>query len=176
VPELTTLNQITRLRLFFVLAACEGIWAMKMMQPTDRAAFLALLGPNESISADRLADTMKLYYRTMFETGSGRAALRAINEMVGRDKPEFSMVNAETLFKMVWEDLLRNCTSPQELDKRVHQLVIQNMIGFRNEHGFAMPSDVVDEVRRRLQRHVEAHEGLRRIPPPLFLHRRVPRE
>lgn len=157
-PELIALNQLTQLRLFFVLAACEGIWAMKMLQPTDRAAFLALLGANDMISAGKLAHAMKLFYRTMFEKNSGGAAFTAINDSINPDKPTFSMVNAEMLFKMIWQGFLRDRTSPDELDDRVQQIVIQNMIGFREEHGFPMPPSVLEEVRRRVRRHVEAHE------------------
>ena len=158
VPELTALNQLTQLRLFFVLAACEGIWAMKMLQPTDRAAFLALLGPNDKISAGKLADAMSVFYRTMFEKSSGGAAFKAINDSINPDKPTFSMVNAEMLFKMIWQGFLQDRTSPDELDNRVQQIVIQNMIAFREEHGFPIPADVLEEVRRRVRRHVEAHE------------------
>ena len=157
-PELTALNQLTQLRLFFVLAACEGIWAMKMLQPTDRAAFLALLGPNEKISAGKLADAMKLFYRTMLEKSSGDAAFKAINDKINPEKPTFSMVNAEMLFKMIWQEFLRERASTGELDNRVQQIVIQNMIAFREEHGFPMPPDVLEGVRRRVRRHVEAHE------------------
>jgi hypothetical protein len=157
-PELTALNQLTQLRLFFVLAACEGIWAMKMLQPTDRAAFLALLGPNDKISAGKLSGAMRLFYRTMFEKGSGDAAFKAINDSINPDKSTFSMVNAEMLFKMIWQSFLQDRTLPDELDKRVQKIVIQNMIAFREEHGFPIPPDVLAEVRRRVRRHVEAHE------------------
>lgn len=36
--ELIPLNELTQLRLFVTLAACEGIWAMQMLQPTERTA------------------------------------------------------------------------------------------------------------------------------------------
>ena len=157
-PELIVLNQLTQLRLFLVLAACEGIWAMKMLQPTDRAAFLAMLGPNEKISAGKLAAACKLFYRTMFAKGSGGAAFKAINDSVNPDKPTFSMVNAEMLFKMIWRGFVKDRTSPEEIDDRIQHILIQNMIAFRDAHGFPMPPDVLEEVRRRVRRHVEAHE------------------
>lgn len=157
-PELIALNRLTQLRLFFVLAACEGIWGMKMLQPTDRAAVLALLGPNERLSAGKLADACKLFYRTMFEKRSGGAAFKAMNDSIDAAKPAFSMVNAEMLFKMIWQNFLKERTSPEELDARVQHIVIQNMIAFRDEHGFPMPSDVLEEVRRRVRRHVDAHQ------------------
>src|SRR5689334_11955275 len=40
--ELIPLNELTRLNLFVVFAACEGLWAMSILQPATRAAALAL--------------------------------------------------------------------------------------------------------------------------------------
>jgi len=96
--QLIPLNQLTGLRLWVVLAACEGIWGLKMAQPVERAAFLALLGPNRTITAGHLEVAVQRFYRTLFLNGNGNAAIDAMNATLLPEPVAFGIVNAEVLF------------------------------------------------------------------------------
>ena len=41
--ELIPINEAMKVNLFVILAACEGVWGIQMLQPADRAAFRALI-------------------------------------------------------------------------------------------------------------------------------------
>jgi hypothetical protein len=61
------LNRMSGLHLIVVLAACEGIWGMKMLQPARRAAaFRALIGPEHEIFPEQLAKGYQTFYRGLF--------------------------------------------------------------------------------------------------------------
>jgi hypothetical protein len=74
------------------------------------------------------------------EKRSGASAFKAINDSIDPDTPTFSMVNAEMLLKMIWQAFLQDRATPDQLDYRARQIVIQNMLAFREDYGFSMRS------------------------------------
>ena len=65
--EFIPLNRMSGLHLIVVLAACEGIWGMKMLQPArGAAAFRALIGPEHEILPEQLAKGCQAFYRGLF--------------------------------------------------------------------------------------------------------------
>jgi hypothetical protein len=68
--ELIPLNTLTGLRLIVVMSACLGMWAVKMLQPVNRAACLAVIGPNRKLDDHELARGLQTFYRTMFQVGN----------------------------------------------------------------------------------------------------------
>jgi hypothetical protein len=64
--QLTPLNQLTGVRLPVIMAACEGIWGIKMAQAMRRAPFMALLGPNRPVFPGEIVRGMKAFYRGIF--------------------------------------------------------------------------------------------------------------
>jgi hypothetical protein len=99
--ELIPLNMLSRLNLFVVLATCEGVWGIKMLQPSGRAAYRAFIGPNRKMCPDELARGSIAFYRTMFRDRSADTAFDGMNDAVDPKTPAFSRVSAETAFKMV---------------------------------------------------------------------------
>lgn len=159
-PELMShlipLNQLTGLRLWVVLAACEGIWGLKMAQPVERAAFLALLGPNRTIKAGQLEVAVQRFYRTLFVDGNGDAAIDAMNATLLPEPAAFGIVNVESLFSQVWQSyLVEECTEPR-LSQRVEAIVAGNVSRYRAERGIEMPAEGIAEVRTLARRHIEA--------------------
>ena len=156
--ELIPLNRLTHLRLLVVLAACEGIWGLQMAQPVGRAAFLALLGPNRPISATHLASACQVFYRDIFKDRNGKAAFKAMNDVVDSTKPTFGIVNAEMLFKHVYHSfLLERCTE-EALSKRVESIVAEQVKQFKAERGVGMWAHEVAQVRALARHHAEAHD------------------
>lgn len=159
-PELMShlipLNQLTGLRLWVFLAACEGIWGLKMAQPVERAAFLALLGPNRPIKAGQLEVAVQRFYRAVFLDGNGNAAIESMNATLLPEPPAFGIVNAESLFSQVWQAYLtEECTEPR-LSQRIEAIVARNVAGFRAEHGTEMPAAGMAQLRTLVRRHVES--------------------
>lgn len=156
--ELIPLNQLTQLRLFVVLAACEGFWGLQMAQPVGRAAFLALLGPSKPISAGRLSEALLVFYRSIFHDRNGNAAFKAMNDIVDPERPAFGMVNAEMLFKDVYGAFLRQRCTAAEQSSRVDRVVADYVQRFEFHRGVGMWAHEVEQVRALARQHVEAHD------------------
>lgn len=154
--ELIPLNQVTGLRLWVVLAACEGLWGLKMAQPVPRAAFLALLGPNQPISAGKLQTAVLQFYRTLLRDPNGNAAIKAMNEAVAPEPAAFGIVNAETLFKDVYTAFLRDRCSEPELTRRVEGIARAAALRFKAEHGVELLTESAQQFRSLARQHVEA--------------------
>lgn len=154
--ELIPLNQLTGLRLWVVLAACEGIWGLKMAQPATRAAFLALLGPNQPISAGKLQDALLQFYRTILREKNGNAAILAMNEAVSPEPATFSIVNAEMLFKEVYAAYVRDRCSDSELARRVDDMSRAAARQFFAEHRAEMPRESEQQFRALARQYLEA--------------------
>jgi hypothetical protein len=155
--ELVPLNELTGLRLVVVAAACDGIWGLKMIQPVERAAFLALLGPNRALPAGDLFTACLTFYRRIFQHPDGNAAFSAMNEVVPPPRPAFGVLNAEMLFKDVYGAFLTtNCTD-EEISRRVECVVAENARRFRARHGVGMWAHEVAQVRALARAHLEAH-------------------
>jgi hypothetical protein len=119
--ELIPLNRMSGLHLIVVLAACEGIWGMKMLQPArGAAAFRALIGPEHEILPEQLAKGCQTFYRGLFSrAGDGNEAFRAMNDAVDVTKPTFFAISAEGALKMVFRGYLQELCAPGEIERRV---------------------------------------------------------
>lgn len=156
--ELVPLNQLTQLRLFVVLAACEGFWGLQMAQPVGRAAFLALLGPRRPVSAGSLSEALLVFYRSIFHDRNGDAAFKAMNDIVDPARPTFGMVNAEMLFKDVYGAFLRDRCTEEEQSSRVERVVADCVQRFKADRGVGMWAHEAEQVRALARQHVEAHD------------------
>jgi len=155
--ELIPLNQLTQLRLWLVVAACEGLWGLKMAQPASRAAFLALLGPYKPISAKHLVIALEVFYRGIFGGQNGNDAIAAMNAAIDANKSTFGIVNAEKLFTDVYREFLKQSTA-EELTTRVEKIVAINKATFKGRRGVGMWKHEIEEARALARQHVEAFE------------------
>jgi hypothetical protein len=119
--EFIPLNRMSGLRLIVVLAACEGIWGMRMLQPArGAAAFRALIGPEHEILPQQLAKGCQTFYRGLFSrAGDGNDAFRDMNDAVDPTKPTFFAISAESGLKMVFRGYLKELCTPGEIERRV---------------------------------------------------------
>lgn len=154
--ELIPLNQLTQLRLWVVLAACEGWWGLKMAQPATRAAFLALLGPKSEISAGDLSKAVQVFYRSIFAHGDGNVAFAAMNDAVDPKQPTFGIVNAEMLFKLVYGEFLKSAA--EDLSARIERIVAIEVAKFKATKG-GMWRHEVDQAREMARGHVHAFDA-----------------
>jgi hypothetical protein len=156
--ELIPLNQLTGLRLVVILAACEGIWGVKMLQPTERAAFLALIGPNRRMSPDELARGMQSFYRSIFRDRNGNAAIRAMNDAVDPTKTTFGVFNAEGTFKMVYEEFLNRLGSEEAIARRAAAINAKLGARIKQERGVARWSREIAATDAFLRRQLSDHD------------------
>jgi len=119
--EFIPLNRMSGLHLIVVLAACEGIWGMKMLQPSRGAAAVrALIGPEHEIFPEQLAKGCQAFYRGLFSrAGDGNQAFEAMNAAVDAKKPTFFRISAEGALKMVFRGYLQELCTPGEIERRV---------------------------------------------------------
>lgn len=122
--KLISLNRLTRLNLVIVLAACEGLSGIQMLQPDRRAAaFRGLIGPNRQVSAKEMVDSCTAFYRTVFGRSNGDEALKAMNDAIDSAKETFWTISAETAFKVIYQRYLKIQCTPESMEKRVATIV-----------------------------------------------------
>ena len=117
--RLIALNEITRLNLFLAVAACEGAWAVKMLQPTTRAAYHGLLAPNRRITPDTLSKGFMAFYKTMFRDRSADTGFRAMKEAVLPETRVFSLISARMAFETVLAEYRAREPSEAEVGARL---------------------------------------------------------
>ncbi len=155
--ELIPINVLTALRLVLVVAACEGLWALQTAQPVQRAAFLALLGPNRPVTANELSVALQTFYRRILTDKNGTAAIQAMNEAIDPNQPAFGIVNAEMLFKDVLTAFLADARTDTTRNARIEKIVAECKERFRRERGVGMWAHEVQRLREAAREEVEAH-------------------
>jgi len=154
---LIPLNRLTGLRLFVVLSACEGIWGIKMLQPAERAAFLALVGPNRRISESELATAMQVFYRRLLTSRDGDGAIQAMNAAIDPDRPTFGAFNAELAFKSIYQEFWAQKCTPQALAQRAESIVAALQAQSRIERGHGLSRSELAKARALAHRHIGDH-------------------
>jgi hypothetical protein len=169
--ELIPLNRMSGLRLIVVLAACEGIWGIKMLQPSrGAAAFRALIGPDHKIFPHELAKGCQAFYRGLFSrTGDGNKALGLINDAVNPTKPTFFVISAEGSFRMLFRGYLKELCTPVEIERRVDAIEAKALQQRRDDGLPDMFSKDKERARRLLRdRLLDHHAHFDRIRRAFF--------
>lgn len=126
-PYLCALNEISRLNLLVVMAACNGMDLAKVILLTDRAPVWAIIGPLKSVNAGRVINGFMAFYNKFFETYDGREALNELNNSPDVKDWDFTFINAEFFFKCVYKKYVESlCTETALIDrskKKVKELI-----------------------------------------------------
>ncbi|MGH2362048.1 MAG: hypothetical protein ACRDGM_16100 [bacterium] len=118
---LTPLNQATGVRLPVFLAACDGMWGIRMAQAMERAPFFALLGPNREVTPGEVVRGMRAFYRKVILDRDGLRAMDAMNNIVDPDKETFRIYNCEQLFRDVWGWYLEGTSTEEHIAPRIDE-------------------------------------------------------
>ena len=137
-PFLTEINRITRLRLLVYGATCFGADIATLIQPIEPAPARLIIGPKDSISMGLLETGTNTFYRSLFQNGDGRGALRQMNEATSGSFLSFS---AELLFLQILMGYFNDYTTPEQIALRAQRAVDQ------------MLKDGVPRARAELARH-----------------------
>jgi hypothetical protein len=150
---LTLINQTSRLNLLVVLAACEGANLMRLLQPTDRAPVLAVIGPRHTISAGALEKATLAFYRTLFAAGDAAAAWRAMNTAVSPSGMTFAVSTAEFMLRYVMHHYLRTEGTEAALDRRQDRLEAHLRAGGMPEQAILLGREPARELMRDHRKH-----------------------
>lgn len=157
--QLMPLNQLTGLRLFVVLAACEGLWGMKMSLPSERAAFQVLLGPIRSVTGGEMATAMQAFYRSAFADRNGDSAVNAMNAAIDPAAPTFGPFSAEMGFKMVYREWLAKRFTPEAIERQVDECDAERAGTFLAVNGVERTPQQAALDRERIRAVLLDHEG-----------------
>jgi hypothetical protein len=156
--ELIPLNTLTHLRLPVFLAACEGIWGIKMLQPATRAAALAIFGPNREVWPSELARACTAFYRTIFHEGNGNLAYQRMNEAIDPAKATFGAFNAEMAFTKVYRQFLKEMCSEQGMSVRIERWMALWQQDWQVQHGRLPLSHELEHARAFARMHIRSHQ------------------
>ena len=114
---LVRLNIATRMRLFVCIAACFGAYLARTLDPTERAPFVALLSPTDSVYPDDLFRAYSSFYRVLLSSYDGDAALTAI-EKGFQNEEIVRPVDAAYFFRVAFLRYVeRQCTPEAYLER-----------------------------------------------------------
>lgn len=99
---LTEVNIACGLNLLVVMAACSGGYMLKTLQPTERAAVWAIVGPIDEVRAGDLREAMSEFYWALLGSLDGRAALDAMNASSVVAEWKYKLFTAEMMFCWVY--------------------------------------------------------------------------
>lgn len=122
---LTPLNEATGVRLPVVLAACHGIWAIKMSQPMERSPFLFVIGPNRIVRPGEVVRGMRAFYQGIFRHKDGTRAMQMLDNIVDPDRATFGIFTVEKLFRDVWDTYFAMTSTEAQVAARVERAVAQ---------------------------------------------------
>jgi hypothetical protein len=138
---ITQLNIATRLNLMIVIAACTGAALLKIMSPSDRAPFWALIGPTKVVTAAELEKAYRALYLTLLSMKSSSKSIEAMEAATVRGT--FLRTSAQELFERVWAGYKREHGNSEAIEASVKR--IREQIRQQNR-----PIPTVDVIRNLL--------------------------
>lgn len=128
-PYLCTLNELSRLNLLVVMAACNGMDLAKVILPMDRAPVWAIIGPPNPVKAGRVIDGFKAFYNKFFQTYDGKEALNDLNSSPDVKDWDFAFINAEFFFMHVYKNYIDSLCTETALVERSKKMVRELIAG-----------------------------------------------
>jgi hypothetical protein len=154
------LNRLTGLNLVVILAACKGFWGLQMLQPgRGEAAFRGLVGPRDDLKAWQVKAACMAFYRTVFQTMNGDAAIQAMNDAVDTSKETFWTVGAELAFKLVFQGYLERYNTPGAIEERVAAMETKALAQRRADGLPDMFQKDKERGRKRLREYLTDNKG-----------------
>jgi hypothetical protein len=119
----TDINVTCRLNLLVLVGACDGAGLTKIIQAQDRAPVWGLIGPSRPVTPWEIEAAHTAFYRTLFSTGDGAVAWRAMNAAIEASDSPFLFVGAEYMFREVMRMYFKEHCSNEQLANRTQKLV-----------------------------------------------------
>ena len=124
---LAAVNEAGRLNLVVLVAACNGLDLLKILEPTDRAPARLIIGPNRDLKDFEVEAANLAFYRTLFETFDGVLAYNAMNDAIEQPSEArtllFHAMTAEIMFQWVMREYFRTKCTPKDVSARIEAKV-----------------------------------------------------
>lgn len=117
---LAKINKVTGNNLGVVLASCWGLYAISPLKIANPCPYYFLMGPDKQVNAGYLKDQMKLFYESLFGTGSLDAAMVHI-------QTEFKQFHSEQFFYRVFASHLRKACMGKGAERRVEKFLSETI-------------------------------------------------
>ena len=148
--ELIAINEITKLNLLVILAACEGASLLQTITPLDRAPWCIMIGPDRNVTAGEIERACQVFWRTLFDAGDVAPAWRAMNAAAAPPPLTFRVFTAEGVFHHVIDGYFATHCSEDALARREREAVAQ--LEQMGNSGEAL-EDARQEFRRGIRDH-----------------------
>jgi hypothetical protein len=121
-PHLINLNAATRLNLLVVFSLCHGAHFTSHLTPSDRAPCWGLVGPTKALKGSQLLGSFSAFYKEVFASGSGAAAVEKLNESSPKGDIDYHFTTATTFFINVYRNYLKDHCTERAYGDRAHAI------------------------------------------------------
>jgi|SRR6267142_660356 len=121
-PHLAAINEACRNHLVVTMAACWGEHAIQMMEPMERAPVFGIVGIDEDLPPELVADCFGRYCDTLVRTRKGEEAIKRMNEPLAGRKKQFNFIPAERMFREAWNRYAKFYCSPEFVQERIENM------------------------------------------------------
>ena len=118
---LTEINIASKLNLMVVLAACHGDNLVKTMRLTDRCPMWGSIGPQTTMPAGDLLDSIQVFYKEFLHSSDLILAFKKLNAAVFGLGCRYSLWRAENIFRWVYEGYMKAVSTGDSLKGCVHR-------------------------------------------------------
>lgn len=125
--RLIAINQACRTHLIITVAACDGAHLIKVAAVLDRAPFWAIIATEGEIAAGALAEDFGNFYRELFSSMNGDAAIKALNRGITDARRRYKFISAAGLFARAYRKYHERYCVGQARQERVEELVTQKL-------------------------------------------------
>jgi hypothetical protein len=150
--RLIAINRACRTHLIIAVAACDGAHLINVAAVLDRAPFWAIIATEGVISAGALERDFGNFYRELFSSMNGDAAIGALNQGLTDEKRRFKFISSAGLFARAYRKYHERYCVGRARQERVEELVTQKM---------AQSADkelVIGEVRKKIKQELANHD------------------
>jgi len=120
--QLTKINVATSNRLLLSLAACEGGYITKILNPLDRAPYFGMIGPFTKVKQGDLEQSYKAFFKEFSESFDGDSAMYALRKK-STDESVYGFASCEAAFKLAYK-LMEGLEKPsEELNRHTVSLI-----------------------------------------------------
>jgi hypothetical protein len=110
------------LNLLVVLSLCHGAHFTSHLNPLDRAPCWGLVGPTKALEGPELLRSFSGFYKEVFASGSGDAAVEKLNESSPKEDINYYFTTATTSFTNVYKNYLKKKCTKKSYDERARAM------------------------------------------------------
>ena len=154
------INSVTNNNLGIIMSGCHGMHAIRAIEITKPCPFYFLIGSEDEVTAGLIDETMKRFYRALFENDSLQSAMDQIDE-------KFKQFHAERMFCIAYAGYLKRHCMGAGRTARVEKLLTKVM-----ENGVPRNRENIRRYRKELKSSTKPNLATFRKFADRFMHQR----